>query len=405
MSTNNKYDAVGPMAGMIYQVYYYLLCLLQLRTGESASLERYDDVAVAEEQGLVYYQLKHTGEDAKVMTPRDHDLWKTLAMWVEIVKTNRNEDEQRQWIKQSQFVLLTNKVVGVNPLYKKLLSFHEDSGKWDEVEEHLKLQANKNKGKENDVDKYATVIYSFPLRKELLSKVVIKNETDEEIMDSVSHVLRYEQHVREKNVTRLREWLYGKLVESFVNTIQKLKPSEYNEETFDQEYGPIIRSMRDRIFVSNYQSFKMPDNIKVEEQTFMRQLADIRDPRVRTLRGRVMLTKERLSFENDYHDALKDMSDAERMAFEKSVHSTWDAIFWSKNDGIEDKTEEKKISAAKAVLTETRSQTFHFVNNEYLGDASNGCIYYFSDGDQPTIGWRCDWMDLYNGKDWIEIYG
>lgn len=405
MSTSNKFDAVGPMAGMIYQVYYYLKKLLSLQLGESASLELYDDVAVAGEKGLVYCQLKHTGENTKVMTPRDHDLWKTLAMWVEIVKTNRNKEEQRQWLKNSQYVLLTNKVIDKNPLYNKLLSFNKDPSKWAEVLEHLKIQANKNNGKKNDVDKYASVIYKYPLKKELLSRVIIKKETDDEILEDISLILKRHKHVRENNVRILRTLLLGRLNESFANTIQKMKPSEYDDESFDNQYGPLIRSLKDRVFVRRTQYITLPNSLKINEQPFIRQLVDIDDPKASTEKRRIMLTRERLAFENDYHEALTEVSEPQQKAFEEHVHSIWDTIFWDKNNGIESKSEEDVKSAARSVLTSIRLQNLPFVGDENLGDSSTGCYYYFSDGDHPTIGWRYDWLEKYNGKDWIEIYG
>ena len=60
---------------------------------------------------------------------------------------------------------------------------------------------------------------------------------------------------------------------------------------------------------------------------------------------------------------------------------------------------------ARKVLYETRNIKLEFVEGESIDKFSNGCYYYFSDGEHPTIGWRKDWMEKYNGKDWTEIYG
>lgn len=405
MSINNKHDAVGPMAGMIYQVYYYMKRLLKLQQGESASLELHDDVAVAGEKGLMYCQLKHTGDIDKVMTPRDHDLWKTLAMWVEIVQKDRTLEEQKLWIDKSQFVLLTNKEIENNPLYKTLLGFNKDGGKWNEVEEYVKSQATKNKGKDNDVDKFASIVYDYPLRKELLSKVCIERETDEKVLDDISHILRYQKHVRENNVRFLRTLLLGHLEESFVNTIQKKKPSEYTDETFDQEFGTFIRTLKDRVYVRRNQFLTIPENLKVDEQTFIRQLVDIGDAKVSSEKRRIFVTKERLAFENDYHEALSEISEPDRLAFEKNVHNMWDTIYCSKYTNIENKTDIQKQQAAIDVLTEVRKIDLTIIDQEKLGESSNGCFYFFSDGEKPTIGWSHNWMDLYNGQDWMDIYG
>lgn len=51
--------------------------------------------------------LRHTHVER--MKNRDAVLWKTLSMWIDKIKEGRNEDEQRRWIGESEFVLLSNK--------------------------------------------------------------------------------------------------------------------------------------------------------------------------------------------------------------------------------------------------------------------------------------------------------
>lgn len=116
MSETNEYGAIGPLTGFIYQEYYFLYRLLTILDGETVSLEKVDDVGVEEGDRLIYYQLKHSVNSKtsaiKRMTDRDKDLWKTLSMWVSITKKKGNEDTQRRWIANSEFVLISNIMPG-----------------------------------------------------------------------------------------------------------------------------------------------------------------------------------------------------------------------------------------------------------------------------------------------------
>jgi hypothetical protein len=44
MSKTSDYTALGPLVGFVYQIYYFLYCLLTIQDGETVSLEKIDDV-------------------------------------------------------------------------------------------------------------------------------------------------------------------------------------------------------------------------------------------------------------------------------------------------------------------------------------------------------------------------
>lgn len=113
MGKTNDYTAIGPLTGFIYQIYYFLYRLLTMLDGETVSLEKIDDVGTEEGGRQTYFQLKHSinskPSDIKRMANRDPDLWKTLNMWVNIIKKKGDEKAQRQWIEKSEFVLTDGK--------------------------------------------------------------------------------------------------------------------------------------------------------------------------------------------------------------------------------------------------------------------------------------------------------
>lgn len=86
---NTGHDAKGA-TGLEYQFLYFISQLLKMsEKQESVSYERYDDVAHSTDDSLVLFQLKHTikGTVSKPvnLSLRDSDLWKTIAVWIDIV--------------------------------------------------------------------------------------------------------------------------------------------------------------------------------------------------------------------------------------------------------------------------------------------------------------------------------
>lgn len=408
MSEEQKHSAVGSMAGMTYQIYCYFKQLLLLKPGESASLELYDDVALASGETIKYLQLKHSVTSDKRMTKRDHDLWKTMAMWVKIIQSKGNEKEQLQWLTESEYILLTNKNTEDNDFATLLNKFKKDvkdNNVWNELSDFIDEQASKNTpsedGKLNDVDKYAKTLKEYKYKRELLQRIIVEEQTDEDILKEIDNVLEFSKYVSKASVPCLRKALLGSLMESFVNSIQKGLPSVYSAESFNQKYGAIISGCRERKFVRLREPLELPDNI--DDLTFIRQLEDIQDNKVKESKNR--LVTEFLSFSNDYNLSKSSLTEDDIMDFEKDVHERWDNLYDEIYGENEDLIEIDALRSARKLLRSTRKEQVVF-NGEYIGSpSSNGCYYYFSNGNHPTIGWRKDWKERYNGKNWTEIYG
>lgn len=181
MTEEQRHSATGSMAGMMYQVYYFLKQLLLLQPGESASLELYDDVALASGEKVKYVQLKHTVKGGKRMTKRDYDLWKTLAMWVTIIQSKGGDEKQRQWLIESEYVLLTNKETEDNDFVALLSEFKSnvaDENAWKKLCDFIDEQASKNTPKEdgkiNEVDNFAKTLKEFKYKKVFLPSIIPK---------------------------------------------------------------------------------------------------------------------------------------------------------------------------------------------------------------------------------------
>ena len=144
---NNDSNAGGSIAGFIYQVYYFLYRLLTMQRGETVSLEKIDDVGTEKEkeETRTYYQLKHTINSKpsaiKRMSDRDTDMWKTLSMWENIIKKQGDENSQRTWIEQSEFVIISNKATDTNQFFQLLGEYQQNEGKWVDLKKFMAEQA------------------------------------------------------------------------------------------------------------------------------------------------------------------------------------------------------------------------------------------------------------------------
>lgn len=409
MSTTSDTNAGGSVAGFIYQIYYYLYRLLTIGVDEVVSLEKFEDVGVEKDKSKTYYQLKHTSKstESKVerMRDRDTDLWKTLSMWVDKIKEGRDEDEQKAWIAESDFVLLSNKSTEDNTFFNKVNAFQTE-GKWEELKSYIEEQAAKGskddaeeeeniEEKKKTIRTYTNNVNDYPLLKEFLLKVRPEFKSDDKIREDIEYLLVNQHHFKEKNAKRLRETLYGKLA-----GMLKGGSLEFSMKSFHETFGELFVKMKERKFVVTNKACVIPDNPR--EQTFIKQLTDIDDYLAQTIDDIKNLTLQKLRFENDYNSAL-DVSDPDdRSNFEREVKNRWNKQHKKHNKNISETTPIEDVKkAAMQVVESVRDEELLFDDDKLNSDQSNGCFYYFSDGNRPKIGWRYDWKDIYNGEEWI----
>ena len=205
MSKTSDYTALGPLVGFVYQIYYFLSRLLTIQDGETVSLEKIDDVGLEAGEKRTYFQLKHSINSkpsaVKRMTERDTDLWKTLNMWVSIVKKQGDEAVQRQWIANSEFVLVSNKNAENNRFFELVEAYKKDDSNWDELEKFVNNQAAKDSKKESEGEEkkniylYTKNVNDYALKKELLKHVTVEFESDDELREKINREIQYKKFV------------------------------------------------------------------------------------------------------------------------------------------------------------------------------------------------------------------
>lgn len=404
MSKTSDYTALGPLVGFVYQIYYFLYRLLTIQDGETVSLEKIDDVGSETGEKRTYFQLKHSINSkpsaVKCMTERDTDLWKTLNMWVSIVKKQGDGAVQRQWIVNSEFVIISNKNAENNRFFELVEAYKKDDSNWDELEKFVSNQAAKEPKEESEGEEkkniylYTKNVNDYALKKELLKRVTVEFESDDELREKIDGVIQYGKMLPEKRVPDVRYMLIGEITDSVVKGV-----TAYTKESFYAANVSLFEDMRTRKFIPLNRKVELPE--RPMEQTFVKQLQGVDDPRCNNSKDVVRMTEQKLRFENDYH-AANDASGAQmQRLFEENMHTEWKNIFVDKNRKVNILSGEEAIKEAGwDVLKEVRSVKLKYDQDEIGPAESNGCFYHFSDGKTPQIGWRVDWETLYNGKEW-----
>ena len=404
MSKINDYTALGPLVGFVYQIYYFLYRLLTIQDGETVSLEKIDDVGVEIGEKKTYLQLKHSINSKhltiKRMAERDIDLWKTLNMWVCIIKKQGDEAAQRLWIANSEFVLISNKSAENNRFFEMVEAYKKDDNNWEELEKFVSKQAEKEPKDECDGDKkkniylYTKNVNDYALKKELLKHVTVEFESDDELREKINREIQYKKFVPEKRVSDVRYILIGEITDSVVKGV-----TSYTIESFAEASAALFNDMRTRKFIPLNRKVELPE--RPMEQTFVKQLQGVDDPRCNDPKEVVRMTEQKLRFENDYHAANEASGAQMQRQFEENMHTEWKNVFVDKNRKVNFLSGEEAIKEAGwDVLKEVRSVKLKYDQDEIGPAESNGCYYHFSDGETPRIGWRVDWETLYNGKEW-----
>lgn len=407
MSKTNEYGATGSLIGFIYQIYYFLYRLLTIQVGAAVSLERIDDVGVEAGDRCTYYQLKHSinskPEAIKRMADRDTDLWKTLNMWINIIKKQGDDDAQRRWIENSEFVLISNKTMENNRFFELVEAYKDDDSKWTALDKYLNEQAAREPKKKVDTDdgkekktiyQYTKNVNDYALKKELLKHVTAEFESDEELTAKINSEIQYKKHIPEKRVSDMRTMLIGGVTES----VSK-QETTYTMESFDATYGSLFNDMRTRKFITINRKVELPE--RPMEQTFVKQLQGVDAPGCNDKKEILKLTEQKLKFENDYSASNNSAGALVQRRFEEDMHTEWRNAFNRQNRKVNAASdEEQKREAGWVVLDDVRQVHLKYDQEDIGITESNGCFYHFSDGDTPRIGWRCDWESLYNGKEW-----
>lgn len=405
---NTGHDAKGAK-GFDYQFLYFINRLLKMADKrDDVSYEKYDDVSMSSEEGLVYFQLKHTigGRNQKTvnLSLRDYDLWKTLAVWIDI--TNKQDEDKRiDFLESNSFVLVTNKNPVNNPFWMELQKYQKGEMSFDELKKFYKKvydETGESKRKEVNDQKgkttkgYIKCLIDFDYADQLLKSMSICFEPDlkKEILES----LELNKNIPHKNVEEAYQELLGMIRDKYYSD----QKDSYTREEFSKVFDRICQKYRERKFTFKRNTMtKLPPHL--EDQVFIKQLMDVEDISLEDDPLIVEYTMEKFDYINSIRVATKndDVSEEEVENVRADAVRYWRQKYKHYMGRINPDDNDKIIEKASDLLNDIRDKNIYFVEKEIESYFSNGCFYYLSDKDsehEPQIGWRPGWEEKYKNN-------
>lgn len=327
---NTGHDAKGAK-GFDYQFLYFINRLLKMvEKGDVVFYEKYDDVSMSSEEGLVYFQLKHTigGRNQKTVNLclRDYDLWKTLAVWIDI--TNKQDKDKRiDFLESNSFVLVTNKNPANNPFWMELQKYQNDEISFDDLKKfYTQVYEKTRESKRKDVNAqkgkttkgYIKCLIDFDYADQLLKSMSICFEPDlkSEILES----LELNKNIPFNNVEEAYQELLGMIRDKYYSDQKDF----YTRDEFSKVFDRICQKYRGRkfSFMRNTMT-ELPS--RLEEQIFIKQLIDVDDISYDDVDDIVLYTKEKFDYINSVRTAINkdEVSDEEVKNIRADVVSFW----------------------------------------------------------------------------------
>lgn len=404
---NTGHDAKGA-TGFEYQFLYFIRQLLKmLEKQDTVSYERYDDVAYSTDDSLILFQLKHTikGTVSKPvnLSLRDSDLWKTIAVWIDIV-LKQEEDKRNDFIESSSFVLVTNKRDAGNEFQHNLLKFQSEEITYDEfmkycqkVYDDTKEPMQKTgKPKKNSVKSYIKSLLDFKYAEQLLKSMTIHYEPD--LKDKILDSLEKNKHIQKKHVEEAYQFLLGILKDKWFSE----KKHSYTRDEFSKVMDKVCWKYRETRFSFRRNTIEnLPTDLK--SQVFIQQLMDVKDIVDGDYADIVYYTKEKFDYTNNISEALKDYNITRQDVdtAQDDAYHFWHDKYKFYIRPVDKHDEDKIIEGARMLLNDIRGQKIDFNGGQLENYFSNGCFYYLSDKDEthePRIGWRPGWDEKYKSN-------
>lgn len=407
-TAEEQHAAMDKIGGFTYQFYCFLLHLLKMERGETVSFEKLDDAAIEKGNLITLYQAKHSvlvdaNGETKKLTNRSTDLWKAIDVWRKLVigTPERNEDEQKAYIKSHQFWFVSNKPLTGNKLAALCDEVKKGEGNdrigtvLDEItqEGRPKNEGEKESGYRN-VQAMIDDLKGYGLRAEFLKRVEFETKSQDEIkQECIQHITDGIRFSDEEAVSVFDDFL-TETVKDFFEYADKGKPLSY---TFEEQ-----RKRFERVF-QYHREEKLDFRIRLEQYkkefldlVCIQQLIKVKDFAASETDKVAKYASYFYSFKNRYDQLREDSKilGPEDEMFRADAIAFWDNEFGNAYDDLdENATEEIILKKAKKLLYEVRKHQLK-LRSETLGDTiSNGAYYYFS--DECIIGWHRDWKQFF----------
>lgn len=404
------HTAMDKIGGFVYQFYYFLYLLLEMREGEEVSFEKLDDAAVENGDIISMVQVKHTkkmntsGEIAD-LTNRSSDLWKAVDVWRKLIIGDeaecRTTEEKKKYIDAHQFLFVSNKDFSANKFVKLCSDLKSASAQIniDQVLDDITNEAKPSKtlAQGRTVQMMIDDLKSFELKEAFLNNISFETISQSDLLKKCVEGIKKDAWFAEDEAEVVFNDFLCEAVKDFSEQADKGKPLKYSYQERRERFLKVFQYHRTekldfRILRQRYKK-EFLDLVCIQQLIKVKDFSEDQIEKVAKCASRFY------SFKNRYEN-LREKSkilDLEEEMFMEEATGYWENEFDNAYAGLDDTaTEEEIVKKAKKILYEVRKQRLKLCNELLDQPISDGAFYYLS--DECIIGWHRNWREFFQKK-------
>lgn len=385
MPNPNKHSASGQMLGYLFQIERAMYWLSQCSNEGGVGIETTDDVVAQIKKGKgidkIFEQDKNSVSKKLPYSDQGEDLWKTLCIWLNKIKTTEID------INTSKFYMVSNKNIPSNRIIYKLCNAKDDL-ELNQQLENFKIIGRKIQKR----NKYAALVLQFSddELKILINRIVVSSVDIQG--DGMKKAIKDNLHIPNNlPFSSIYESLSGWLLNSIVDCWRKGEEAWISGEALNKRLTNIITQFNEKPFLEKA-IHVLPVNPSqrnaVSNRNFVRQL-------------QLLETKEeeiidaindflRASWEKTRYAKECNLTSSDFNSFYNNLIERWKTIF---NLKIRLKMKESKLEDVGYDIYNTtishREKLAGYETQEYY--TTKGAYHQLA--DNLELGWHPEWKD------------
>lgn len=385
--------------GFEYQYLYFIIRLLQLRSGCEVGYEALDDIHVISGSlgDTQYIQVKHTTEltadgSPANLTTLSEDLWKTLSNWSKLISDPAEQREtiesQKLFIQRGSFIFVTNRNACKNQVSSLINSVKQNTCTGTNAKKELHRIKKLTKSSTiqeyiDDVCKLApSILGSFFSKIELVS-------TEDDLFFEIRQGIR-DKMVPEEDIDDVLSRLYTQLKEDFFKTVKNKRHQVITYNEWQQKYQSVFNSVRTTLFPIREYHPILPDHL--DQQPFAKELIEIEaiDMDTNGLAELAEFTEHYLSVKMQltdwYEEGKIDLKTMDR--FHDNAFVLWKRIHKACHRATKGNALFDRANALEC-FDQTMKQQLKILTTELGISLSNGEFILLA--NEEKIGWKYKW--------------
>lgn len=387
--------------GFDFQYFFFINELLKLENGQSIGFEVKDDVHIElpNNRNARLFQLKHTVQKntngaPKNLSDSDLDLWKSLSNWTKVicdkVEGRAKENEQVCYLKNTEFILATNKNLSQNKFISKISDYKSDTKNYSSV--ISLIDDIKTNSKDETLKIYIQDILGMKVKtQKLFFEKLQFIDTGNDIINSIKKNIQGKMISKER-VNDVFNSLFSELKQDFFNKVKKGQRQIITYDEWVKKYTHIFENNRTTRLP--LRSFKLVFPSNLFEQPFVQELIEIgeikKDDLVQVAEFSDFMLRIQMNLEQWHEDGEITADEVDR--FHKEALLIWKNIHKKVHRSSKFDLGLDYINSLNC-LDEIRTKELKMITTEIGIDLSNGEFYYLS--NDKKIGWKLEWEGKY----------